>query len=463
MPVLTFFLLEILFSISSSQIVEGQTMPQDGEMSHSHDNSNLPQNKIDEESQPPLKQIRQGVFLSEVECKSGHVLLVDSSMTSPVCVSPQTGKKLISRSWGIPSTKLSLSEENEIKSDHLVEKIMTKCGRDIDCAINSIKNITSIEKKFIVIRTSGDIAGIYQSKGYCHSFGHHLGMFLYDYFDNISESLFYANQLCGGSQYHGIIERFFEKKIEGIDPKKINVKAICPESFENQFSRERLECVHGIGHGLTKFYNYNVFSALTGCDELSSEGEQISCSKGIFMENIGKFLESKEGNFDEKDIFFPCDAVNQKYAPSCYHYQTSYIRLQPNYSLEYAFGICDTIEPEEFVKYCYYGIGRIYTGNSADDFEKAITVCKTGDTNYQKYCFAGIQLTLVDNYSLDKGFEFCKFLPLEFKENCYEGIGKWIIMLYSSHQQREEECSKAENLEYSRVCIDVNLENIDFL
>jgi len=461
MLVFTLFLIEIFIVISNSQIVEGQMMSHDGEMSH--DDNNLPQNKKAEENQPPLKQIRQGIFLSEVECRSGQVLLIDSKMNNSVCVSPQTAKKLITRSWGTTSTKLLLSEDNEIKVDKLVEKIMTECERDVYCAINSLKNMTSVEKKFIVLRTSGDIASIYQSKGVCHGFGHHLGMFLYDYVDNLSESLFYANQLCGGSQYHGIIERFFEKNLVGTEPKKLNITAICPESFDNPYSLERLECVHGIGHGLTKFYNYDVFSALKECDELSSEGEEILCSKGIFMENVETFLESKEGNFDETDIFFPCDAVDPKYAPACYHFHTSYIRSQPNYSLEYAFGLCDMIEPEEFVKYCYYGMGRIYTGNSANDFEKAITVCKTGDANYQKYCFAGIQLTLVDNYSMDKGFEFCKFLPLEFKENCYDGIGKWIIMLHSSQEQREIECSKAESVEYSKVCINASLDNIDFL
>ena len=118
------------------------------------------------------------------------------------------------------------------------------------------------------------------------------------------------------------------------------------------------------------------------------------------------------------------------------------------------------VKPKEFVKYCYSGIGRIYAGNSTNDFEKAITICKTGDIDYQKYCFTGVLLALVNIYSLDKGFEFCKFLPLEFKESCYDGIGKWIIMLHSLPEQREKECSKAENADYSKICINTSLDNM---
>ena len=460
LSVTALFLIGIITVISNSQIVEGQMMSHNGEMSH--DGSNLPQNKA-EEIQSPLKQIWQGIFLSEVECKSGQVLLIDSKMKNSACVSPQTAKKLVVRSWGIQSSELPLSEDNEIKVDHIVEKITTECGKDIDCTIDSLNNIAADEKKFIVLRTSTDIAGIYQSKGSCHGFGHHLGMFLYDYVDNLPESLFYANQLCGGSQYHGIIERFFDKNIVGTDPEKINITAICPESVDNSFAWERWQCIHGIGHGLDKFYNYDIFSALEKCDELDLKFEEISCSKGVFMENIEKFLESKEGNFDKTDIFFPCDAIDSKYVPACYNFQSTYIRSQPNYSIEYAFETCDMIEPKEFVQYCYSGIGRIYAGNSANDFENAITVCKTGDTNYQKYCFTGVLLALVNNYSLDKGFEYCKFLPLEFKENCYDGIGKWIIMLHSLPEQREKECSKAENADYSRICTNASLDNMTLL
>jgi hypothetical protein len=74
-----------------------------------------------------------------------------------------------------------------------------------------------------------------------------------------------------------------------------------------------------------------------------------------------------------------------------------------------------------------------------------------------------VLLALVNNYSLDKGFEYCKFLPLEFKENCYDSIGEWIIMLHPLSEQREKECSKAENADYSKICIDASLDNMTLI
>ena len=461
---LTVLLMETSLTISYSQPIENSMMGSKEGTSTISYNINRVQNNTNEVNHSPLKQTTQGVFLSEVECNTGKVLLVKSSQNRSACVTPQTAIKLIARSWGLSSTTIMLSTESGIKVESFVEQIVTKCKTKTDCIIDSMKKVAENEKKIITLRTYESIIGWYEdSLGYCHGVGHHMGMFLYDYSEDLSEALFNADQLCGGSQYHGIIERYFEKNMEGIDPKNINITKICPEGFANPHSLERWECVHGIGHGLTKFYDYDIFSALKKCDEFGSSWEEISCSKGIFMENVGKWLESKEGNFDKTDIFFPCDSVNPKYAPACYHYHTSYIRSQPNYSLQYAFETCDMIKPKEFVRYCYYGMGRIYTGNSANNFEKAITTCKIGDVNYQRYCFGGIQLTLVDNYGIDKGFEFCKFLPLEFKEDCYEVLGKWILMSYTSNEQREYACAKAESMEYSKVCINSNLENIVFL
>lgn len=461
---LTILLMETSLTISYSQPIENSILDSRIAALTNSQNNIHTQNFSSKAIPSPLQQTTHGVFLSEVECKTGNVLLIKSNQNNSACVTPETAKKLIDRSWGISSTTIMLSPANEIKVQSIVGSIVTKCKTKIDCVIDSIKKIASSEKKSITLRTYGGIIGWYEeSFGYCHGLGHHLGMFLYDYTGNLPETLVYADQRCGLSQIHGAVEKFFQKKISNTDPKKIDLKSICPEISENKYSLDRWACLHGIGHGLTQSFNYDVFSAVDRCAELDSRWGKMSCFKGAFMENTSEFGRSGGGIFDETEIFFPCNKVDFKYSPACYHYQTNYIRAQPDYTVEGGFKTCDMIEPKEFVKYCYYGMGRINTVNSLDNYEKALNFCNKGDGNYQQYCYTGLLSTLVSNRGTDQGFEYCKFLPIEFKKDCYDVMGKWIIMFYSSQIERETQCSKAENMEFSKICINTSLDDFTLL
>ncbi len=460
---LSLLIIQTSLEVSSSQSDENSRVDSKTLVSINLDN-NLQKINSFELKPPPLKQTKQGVLSSEVECKQGSVLLIKSNQKIPACVSPITATKLMARSWGIPSTSLMLSPVNENKVQSHIEQIVSNCQTKTDCIIDSLTEVAINEKKYLTLRTYGGIITWYEeSLGYCHGLGHHLGMFLYDYTSDLQEALFYADQRCGLSQIHGVVHKFFQKQFSNTDPKLIEVSNICPEISNNSYSLDRWACLHGMGHGLTESFNYDVFSAVDRCGEMSSRWEEMSCSKGAFMENINEFLRSDKATFDETDILFPCNNLDLKYSPACYHYQTNYIRAQPDYTVEGAFKICDMIEPKDLVKYCYYGMGRLNAGNSLDDYQRALNFCDKGSDFYQQYCFTGTLSSLVSNRGTDQGFEYCKFLPIEFKTDCYDVMGKWIIMFYSSDQERKTQCSKAENLEFSKVCINASLDNIILL
>jgi len=54
-------------------------------------------------------------------------------------------------------------------------------------------------------------------------------------------------------------------------------------------------------------------------------------------------------------------------------------------------------------------------------------------------------------------------MPEQYKANCYDGLGQWIIMLKPTESARLSECIKAESNEYMNICIDATLENIKHL
>jgi len=412
----------------------------------------------------PLQQTKLGIFSSEVECKPGKVLLIKSTPKIPACASPITAKKLIERSWGVSSTTLMLSPENELKAKSLAEKIVDKCQTKTDCIVDSLNEVATNEENFLTMRTYHEIINWYdESLDYCHGLGHHLGMFLYDYKKDLQEALFYADQRCGLSQIHGVVEGYFHMQFNNTDPKLIVVDGICPEISKNRYSLDRWACIHGMGHGLAKSFNYDVFSAVDRCDELGSSWEAMSCSKGVFMENITEYYRSDKAALDDNDILFPCNAIELKHSPECYHYQTNYIRSQPDYTVEGGFKICDGIKPKDMIQFCYYGMGRINAGNSLDNYQRALDFCSKGSEDYQQYCFTGTLSTLVSNRGTDQGFSYCKFLPIEFKKTCYDTLGKWVIMFYPSELERKAKCSKAETNDYSKICLSSTLEDTPLL
>ena len=351
----------------------------------------------------------------------------------------------------------------EVTSESFAEQIISECDTDVDCAIDYLKEITEREEQSVVLLTFQDLISKYErSISYCHPNVHQLSMYLYDYIDDLHQALSYADQTCGAAIYHGLLIEYFMKNFSQMDPAEIDVTEICPENA-NPYAIERWQCIHGLGHGLTISYDYDVFSALERCKEFEPGLEQISCSKGIFMENMVHYTKTGEGSFEEDDLFYPCNALDNEYGPTCYHRQATYIILKNDLSIDDSFQDCDIIIPEEFVKYCYYGIGRQVSSTVLDNMELSLILCQVGQPSYQSYCFTGLLMTLVNNRDLDQGFEYCKILPGEFKADCYDRMGQWIRMLHDTDEERNEECSKSENSDFSEICMNASLEGITIL
>ena len=165
-----------------------------------------------------------------------------------------------------------------------------------------------------MLETYSELNLLYDKSNYsCHHEGHHLGWWLYDYTKDLKEALNYATLLCGGSNFHGIFQSYFEREHQdhNVDKNQIKIADLCPIGQENVNWMHERDCIHGIGHGLTKLYNYNTTATVGRCNEFMPLWAQSACSRGIFMENNDHFLETGKGDFDNNDIYSPCDR------PSC--------------------------------------------------------------------------------------------------------------------------------------------------
>lgn len=364
----------------------------------------------------------------------------------------------------IPSLIYFFYDQEKITVKSYAEQIMSKCNTNVDCTIDALKNVAENEDKKTLLTIFTDIVSQYeQSIPYCHHQVHRLGKALYTFIDDLPLALSYADQKCGAAVYHAVVETFFEmQKHNDVNPEDIDITVVCPTNPKNSYALERWQCLHGVGHGLSIIYDHDIFPAVKRCEEFEPGLEQVSCFKGTFMENVVQYTKTRGGTFSNDDIMFPCNTVDAKYAPPCYHYHTTYLQIQKGGSLSQIFKECDKIVPEEFVKYCYYGMGRKLSIPALDYMEISISKCKMGSSEYHSYCFAGLVMTLVNNRGIDQGFEYCKIIPEENKEGCYDGLGKWIVMLHPDPKSREQECSKAEK-PYFDACVNASIEGISIL
>jgi hypothetical protein len=58
--------------------------------------------RVDLKELSPLKQIKSGITIDEIQCKDGLVQVIKNSDNSPGCVTLQTKQKLIERGWAEP-------------------------------------------------------------------------------------------------------------------------------------------------------------------------------------------------------------------------------------------------------------------------------------------------------------------------------------------------------------------------
>jgi len=354
-------------------------------------------------------------------------------------------------------------EEESISISH-ADKIISECKISIDCVIDSLRALEKTEEKSVIIATFHDLVSNYEeSVNYCHSYAHHLSRYLMVYVGDVTETISYLDRKCGGSLFHGVVEQYFiSQQLNKVDPAEIEINSICPENQKNPYDVKKLECIHGIGHGLYIIYHSDVFEAVERCDVFDAGWEQDRCAAGIFMENQVVFYEDEEGDFKEDDLLYPCNQIDSKYAPACYGFQAYYI-IQNKLNVSRSIPECDKIIPEEFVKFCYAGIGGQMSRIVFDNLTKSFEICSNGQPQYQKYCFTGIAFAIADHRGIDRTFEYCKIVPEFAKYDCYNELGKWIAMFDITTDARSEQCSKAENDEYYQICINADVSATRFV
>lgn len=358
--------------------------------------------------------------------------------------------------------------EYDEASGSYAEQIMVYCQDGNEhCPAISLDELNKTASRQDVLRTFSDLNLLHDKRDHsCHHVGHHLGSWLYNYTGDLKEALNYASLYCGGSNYHGILISYFEDEypVQNVGKYQIRVAHLCPIDQENVNWMHERDCFHGIGHGLTKLYNYNTTAAVSHCDEFIRLWAQSACARGVFMENNDYFIQTGKGDFDKKRIYSPCDKTIEKFATQCYYTYPRHLLEPNNYSFESyedTFALCDNISPEKFVKYCYDGIGRSLAYVGFRNPEEAIKICYQGNQPaYYNDCLTGtVKPMLKQDANTGPAFKFCSLTDVDFRSECHKIVGTWIkAFLNPNLQELERECSKTPEIDYVTDCMNASEE-----
>jgi hypothetical protein len=288
-----------------------------------------------------------------------------------------------------------------------------------------------------------------------HQYVHSLARLHYDLSPDAATAFSTCDDRFEGGCYHGVLQRYFEEN-PGFTGQ--TVASLCGDLGTEQDINLKWQCLHGLGHGLTLYFDHNLLRPLRYCDFLGAEWDRRSCYGGVFMENVvwsqnvQGARATGEGVLDE-DLHYPCNAIDDRYRPDCWLMQTSTILRLVGWDLARAFQTCNNAE-RAYIPLCYDGMGREIASYTGHDPLEAGRLCLTGAEAWQGGCFSGAAKQLVDYHGgTDQAFAMCSTAPADARLQCYRSMGEMIHFYWSGDdQRRREECAKAEDPVWIQTC-----------
>ncbi len=295
------------------------------------------------------------------------------------------------------------------------------------------------------------------SKYDCHTQAHKIGRIGYELY---KEKAFPScDASCHSGCYHGAMEWFLTEEGTSNLPEKID--GIC-KLFDTSFGL--FECLHGVGHGVLAYLDYDLPNTIKECRSLKDSFAQTSCFGGAFMENVVTGQGQGVGKVDHEtpwvnktDPLFPCNAIDQSYEVQfqCYQMQTSWMLTLAGYNFDTVASQC-LKAPENMITVCYQSFGRDAAGNSLRDPKKILDICKKvpAQADYYDRCITGAMNVIVDFWGpalKGQASEFCSMLDPAHKQNCYSGLAGRLHGVFKSPADRKAICDGFEK-EFQNLC-----------
>lgn len=292
----------------------------------------------------------------------------------------------------------------------------------------------------------------------CHQEAHTIGRLGYKVYEE--KAFGQCDPSCHSGCYHGAMESFLHES--GTENLAQNIDRIC-KAFDTSFGE--FECLHGVGHGVLAYMDYDVPAGLEECENLSTTFGQRSCIGGLFMENVltgeGLGASKKQDHatnwLNKTDPYFPCNKIDQNpdVQYECYQMQTSWMLYMYRYDFDKVAKAC-LKAPANYISVCFKSFGRDAAGHTLRDPQKILEMCnkvpRTKD--YYNQCIIGAVNVIIDFWGpnlKNQATELCALLPEPGKKTCYQTLAERIPNLFNNTEQRQKMCYTFEE-QYRHLC-----------
>ncbi len=336
--------------------------------------------------------------------------------------------------------------------------VTAKCtaSKTYDCYLDAFKALYDQKGPEVTLATLRKLSTEDEFvKRDCHPYAHEIGRYSFNQIGDALKAFSYGQVICASGYYHGVMEGFLIKTRNEKKDLAKEIVNLCDARDESRFMS--FQCLHGLGHGLTMYFNEDIMKALPYCDSLKTSWDMESCYGGVFMENI--VVKDVPGHkslyLRAEDPEYPCNTVKENYKFSCYYLISSWFLQLKNYDYPAAFNLCDSVR-SDFVWVCYQSMGRDISGSTLRDANRSEQLCSQGNDRFYTDCIVGVVKDFTNTTpETSEGANFCKVVNQKSKEQCYRSGGQILQDLYVATKEFDKACSQLTRLEptYKQNCL----------
>lgn len=321
------------------------------------------------------------------------------------------------------------------------DKKIEDCNGNAECMQQAFGNLAYEDGPAIALERLDEMQRTDPAvQGNCHPIAHMIGAGGLRHFDgSVGKAFVAGNATCAAGYYHGLLQW----KLAGVEEDEAGdvAREACtdPEIKDNSFNY--YQCNHGLGHGLMLYTGYELRIALRMCHGLKTEFDQVSCSGGVFMENLSSSFGLKSRWLKDDNLLYPCNIVSHQDKLYCYLLVSSRILPAVGWNWEKAADWCRRSE-KGFVNICFQSYGRDASGSAVQDPAKARGFCARAGSG-EKECTFGAVRDIMNNDSNDpRGKKLCEIVDRAYRSYCFYGIGTILGTQHADEASKRAACSK---------------------
>jgi hypothetical protein len=316
------------------------------------------------------------------------------------------------------------------------------CGNDFRCLEQAFGNLAFRNgPAFAIRRFDEEIRTDPEVERNCHRIAHTIGSASLARFDgNVGRAFTAGSAICSSGYYHGLLERAFA----GLSSDEELARAagrVCDETEITRTTYFHYQCIHGLGHGLMITTAYDLPYSLSVCDRLATSWAQVSCTGGVFMENISSSYGIESRWLKDDDPVYPCNTVTRAHKEYCYLMVTSRILELNGFDWKATAAECSRVE-RGWVDVCFQSYGRDASGFSRRNVPRVLALCRIAGGG-QRECLYGAARDMANDYAragARRAASLCSRASRAVRARCFYGIGTILGTFASTSAERAALC-----------------------